>query len=131
MIVELSIPIVLAVAAGGALGAAARFLLDFYFRWGILISNVIASLLMGLLVGVIAADPAVLGTSVLGTSVVALCSAGFSAGLSTFATVALRAAQMWSDGHPWHAAGLWAIHGVSGLAACGLAAWCGWLLGSQ
>ncbi len=92
----------LAVAAGGAVGAASRYLLSVQiarwfgtaFPWGTLACNVIGALLMGLLVGISARvwpihDPwrALLTTGILG-------------GFTTFSTFSLEAALFVERGQP-------------------------------
>ena len=124
MIVELSLPVVLAVAAGGGLGAVARYLLDTYLPGGLLIANTAGSLLLGVMLGVAAAGGAGWHPLVLG-----LCAAGFFGALTTFATLALRAAQLWVAGERISAAGLWLVHVGAGLPAAALGAWLGWMVG--
>lgn len=121
MIVDLSVPVVLAAAAGGALGAAARFLLDTYLRAGVLLANILGSLLLGVMLGVSAGSTASWNSAALG-----LLSGGFIGALSTFATVSLQAAKLWIAEARWQAAGLWLAHTGSGLAAAAGGAWLGW-----
>lgn len=121
MTLELSLTTVLAVAGGGALGAVGRFLLDRYLRAGVLIANTVGCLLLGSMIGASAAsggqwDPWVVG----------LLAMGFCGALSTFATVALRAAQKWTSGARWQAIGLWAGHSVCGIAAGAAGLALGW-----
>lgn len=123
MTLELSIGVVLAVAAGGALGAAARFLLDRYFRAGVLYANTLGCLLLGGLIGAAAEGSVTWQPWVTGLLAMGLCGA-----LSTFATVALRAAQKWSSGARWQAAALWVGHTVCGVAAGAAGLALGWAL---
>ena len=123
MIVEVTLPVVLSVALGGALGAASRFLLDAYVRGGLLIANTVASLLLGVMLGVTAAGAITFSSAALG-----LAAAGFLGALSTFATVSLRAAQLWMTSRRFLAVGLWFAHTGCGLAAAAGGAWLGWAL---
>lgn len=123
MIVELSLLVVLAAAAGGALGAVARFLLEAYLRAGVLVANVVGSMLLGLMLGASAVSSASWNSAALG-----FLTIGFIGALSTFAAVSLRAAQLWTARHRFRAAGLWLMHTGSGLAAAALGAWAGWAL---
>ena len=125
MIIELSAPVVLAVAAGGALGAAARFLLDAYLRGGVLVANVLGSLMLGLMLGLSAGGTASWDSAALG-----FLSIGFIGALSTFATVSLQAAQLWISRLRFKAVGLWLAHTGCGLAAAAAGVWWGWALAS-
>lgn len=115
MIVEFTLPVVLTVALGGALGAASRFLLDAYVRGGLLIANTVASLLLGVMLGVTAAGAITFSSAALG-----LAAAGFLGALSTFATVSLRVAQTWMAGRRVQAVGIWLAHVSLGLLAAAL-----------
>ncbi|GAA4830198.1 fluoride efflux transporter FluC [Garicola koreensis] len=123
MIVELTVPVVLAAAAGGALGAAARFLLESYLRSGVLVANVLGSLLLGIMLGISAVSTSSWDAAALG-----FLSVGFIGALSTFATVSLHAAQLWTTRHRVKAAALWLVHTGCGLVAAGGGAWLGWTL---
>lgn len=123
MVIELSFTVVLTVALGGAAGTVMRFLLDLYVPAGILLSNVIGSLILGIMTGLSAGDAVNWNSAVLG-----LASVGFAGSLSTFATVSLRAAQLWASGRTGRATGLWLMHLCLGLTAAALGAWCGWLI---
>lgn len=125
MIADFTVQVVLLAALGGGLGAAARFLLDAYVRAGVLLANTAGSLLLGVMLGASAAGAVVFSSPVLG-----LVAVGFIGALSTFATVSLRAAQLWTTGHRLAAVGLWAAHTGCGLAAAAAGSWLGWLLGS-
>lgn len=125
MIVELSLPVVLAAAAGGALGAAARFLLESYLRSGVLLANALGSLLLGIMLGISAASTSTWHDAALG-----FLSVGFIGALSTFATVSVQAAQLWTTRHRVKAAALWLVHTGCGLIAAGGGAWLGWAVAS-
>lgn len=125
MIVELSVPVVLAAAAGGALGAAARFLLESYLRSGVLVANVLGSLLLGIMLGLSAVSVSSWDSVALG-----FLSVGFIGALSTFATVSLQTAQLWITRHRFRAAALWLMHTGCGLIAASGGAWLGWALAS-
>ncbi len=109
----------LAVAAGGALGAGARYLVSSHiarwfgtaFPWGTLACNVVGALLMGVLVGVMARvwhlqDPwrALLTTGILG-------------GFTTFSTFSLEAALFIERGQHWLAL----LYAVTSVVLCLLA----------
>ena len=123
MIIEFTIPVVLAVALGGAFGAASRFLLDAYVPGGVLIANTAGSLLLGTMLGLSASGSITWGIETLG-----LLSFGFTGALTTFATVALRAAQLWVTKSRLKAVGLWLAHTGCGLPAAAAGAWLGWVL---
>ena len=111
MTLDVSFGLVLAVALGGAAGAVARYLLDSFWRAGILIANTLGCLLLGLMIGIAAV------TNPWEPEVSALVSVGFIGALSTFSTVSLRAAEQWLTGDRAAAAGLWLVHTGAGLAA--------------
>lgn len=125
MIADFTLPVVLLAALGGGLGAAARFLLDSYVRAGVLLANTAGSLLLGLMLGLSAAGAVVFSSPALG-----FASIGFIGALTTFATVSLRAAQLWTTKRRLSAVGLWLAHTGCGLAAAAAGAWLGWMLGS-
>ncbi|GAB3846156.1 CrcB family protein [Nesterenkonia populi] len=103
--------VVLGVAAGGAVGAVSRYLLDRFLPGGLLAANVLGCFGLGLLYGLLvsAAGPGQPTTTIL--------AAGLLGALTTFATVSLRSAQLWLDGSRWAAAGLWLAHAGAGFAA--------------
>ncbi|MBA8921174.1 fluoride efflux transporter FluC [Nesterenkonia jeotgali] len=121
---EMSLRVVLGVAAGGAVGAVLRFLLDRYLRAGILLANVLGCLVLGYLFGELtwlAENGGAPGGAVLtallsetGSTVLAIGALG---ALSTFATVSVRVAQTWMAGRQLRAAGIWVAHVGLGFAA--------------
>lgn len=123
MIVEFTIPVMLTVALGGALGAVVRLLADAYVPAGVLLVNTTGSLALGVLLGITAA-----GSITWSEPGLALVSMGFIGALSTFSTVSIRAAQLWITGYRLAAAGLWLAHSGCGLAAAAAGAWLGWVL---
>ena len=132
MMPELTVGVVIAGAVGGAVGAIARFLLDRYLRAGILLANTLGCLGLGVLVGFVS------GVAASGTAdeqvawqpmTVGLLAMGLTGALSTFATVALRAAQKWTSGARWTAVGMWGISVVCGVLAAVVGLALGWQLG--
>lgn len=119
---------ILLVALGGALGAAARYVLDSLLPSGgpdrvprgTTAVNLSGSLLAGCLVGALAA-----GALDLRAYVVAL--AGFCGGYTTFSTASLEAVRLLQRGRAWRAAG-YALGSLAGtvtaatLGAAGTAA---------
>jgi fluoride ion exporter CrcB/FEX len=131
MMPELTVSVVAAGAVGGAIGAIARFLLDRYLRAGILLANTIGCLFLGLLVGFVsalAASGAAEDQAQWQPLAVGLLALGLTGALSTFATVALRAALKWTAGARWKAVGMWSIHVVCGVAAAVAGLVLGWQL---
>ncbi|TLP94056.1 hypothetical protein FEF26_12480 [Nesterenkonia salmonea] len=131
MMPELTFSVVVAGALGGAMGAIARFLLDRYLRAGILVANTVGCLSLGVLVGFVsafAADDASGDPASWQPLLVGLLALGVTGALSTFATVALRAAQQWMEGSRWMAVGMWAAHVVCGVAAAAVGLTTGWQL---
>ena len=118
---------VLLVAAGGAVGAVTRYLVDVWVQarhgtglpWGIFVVNAVGSLLAGVVMGAAAAGR-------LPEAVVTLAGTGFCGALTTYSTLALDTVTLARTGRrAW--AVLNALGSVTvGLAACAL----GWLLGS-
>ena len=109
----------LLVALGAALGAPARYLTDWavqrrhdsLFPWGTLVVNVVASLVLGVLVGATASSRAV-----------ALVGTGFCGSLSTFSTFAYETQRLVED-----RARLYAVANVvASVLACAGAAAAGW-----
>ncbi|GAA1150241.1 fluoride efflux transporter FluC [Nesterenkonia lutea] len=120
MISELNLLVVVGVAAGGALGAVLRFLLDRYLRGGLLVANTLACLALGYLYGELswlAENGGPGADSLLSASVSTILALGVLGALSTFATVSVRVAQRWMAGHRLRAAGIWAAHVGLGFAA--------------
>ena len=118
---------VLAVAAGGALGAVARYLTVLAsvrlwgaeFPWGTVLVNIVGSLIMGLLVGALAHFSGVSQT------VRAFAAVGFLGSFTTFSTFSLDAVTLAERGQWWPAAGyLFGSVGVGVLAfLLGLRLW--------
>lgn len=112
---------VLLVAAGAAIGAPLRYLVDRFvqarhdsvFPWGTLTVNVAGSALLGFLTG-LPADPAV--TAALG--------AGFCGALTTYSTFSYETLRLSQDGARFYALANIAASVVAGLGAAylGLAA---------
>jgi CrcB protein len=104
----------LLVAAGAALGAPLRYLVDRWMRrsygetfpWGTLTVNVAGSLLLGFLAG-LPASPAV----------AALLGTGFCGALTTYSTFSWETLTLARDGARSRAAGYVALSMVGGLAA--------------
>ena len=117
--------IVLAVLAGGALGAPARYLADraiqarhdSVFPWGTLAINVAGSALLGFLLGA----QHHLG---LPDSVVLLLGTGFCGGLTTFSTFGYETMRLLEDG----AIGEAGLNVLGSLVAAVAAAWLGFRL---
>ncbi|GAB3188287.1 fluoride efflux transporter FluC [Nesterenkonia suensis] len=123
MTTTLSVALVLGVAVGGAGGAVLRLLLDRYVRYGILVANTLGCLVLGFLYGEFSALTAVQPApeaGVFSPGVLTVLSYGLIGALSTFATVSLRAAQRWADGHRLQAAWIWLVNIVCGVLAAGL-----------
>ncbi|WP_120003360.1 FluC/FEX family fluoride channel [Nesterenkonia muleiensis] len=123
MTLELTAGVVAAVAVGGAAGAVIRFVLDRCLRAGILYANTLGCLLLGVLIGAGGAGEAIWQPWAAG-----LLTMGLVGALSTFATVALRAAQLWLGGSRWKAVGLWSVHAGCGIAAAAAGLALGWSL---
>lgn len=123
MTTTLTLAVVLGVALGGAAGAVLRLLLDRYARFGILVANTLGCLLLGFLYGEFSAltsADAVPDNGFFSPGVVTVISYGLIGALSTFATVSLRAAQRWVDGHRMQAAWIWLVNVVCGFVAAGI-----------
>lgn len=132
MLPELTVSVVAAGALGGAIGAVARFLLDRYLRAGVLLANTIGCLFLGVLVGFVsalAASGAANDQAQWQPLAVGLLALGLTGALSTFSTVALRAAQKWTAGARWTAVGMWSVHVVCGVVAAAAGLVLGWQLG--
>lgn len=117
-------------ALGGAAGAAVRFLLDRYLQAGVLIANTVGCLALGALIGAAgaASASAAAGGELWEPWTVGLLAFGFIGALSTFATVSLRAAQLWVTGTRWKAIELWGLHTSCGIAAAAVGLALGWQL---
>ncbi|MDZ5076031.1 CrcB family protein [Nesterenkonia sp. HG001] len=123
MTTTLSVAVVLGVALGGATGAVLRLLLDRYVRYGILVANSLGCLFLGFLFGrfsALTALEAVPESGVFSPGVITVVSYGLIGALSTFATVSLRAAQRWVDGHRMQAAWIWLVNVACGFLAAGI-----------
>lgn len=118
------------VALGGALGAAARYVLDSLLPSGVPVGiprgttavNLSGSLVAGILVGA-------LGAGALGTTAYVVALAGFCGGYTTFSTATLEAVRLVQRGRPARAAGyvLGTLVGTVAAAALG-AAGAAWVL---
>lgn len=117
--------VALGVGLGGALGASARYLLDRFLPGGVLLANVLGSLLIGLLFGALDEVTTADGPPPMHPALLAMLSVGLLGALSTFATVSLRAAQLWMRRRRLRAVGMWCAHAVLGLAAAVLGMWVG------
>jgi fluoride exporter len=117
--------IVLAVLAGGMLGAPARYIADrliqarrdTVFPWGTFTVNVVGSAIVGFLLGA----QAHLG---LPSVVFALLATGFCGGLTTFSTFGYETLRLLEDG----ALGDAGLNVLGSLAATVLVAWLGFRL---
>jgi fluoride exporter len=117
--------IVLAVLAGGMIGAPARYLTDrmvqarhdSVFPWGTFAVNMAGSLILGFLLGA----ERHLG---LPSVVFALLGTGFCGGLTTFATFGYETVRLLEDG----AVGEAGVNVIGSLAVGVLAAWLGFRL---
>ena len=116
--------IVLMIALGAAVGAPLRYLVDQWVRrwhdtvfpWGTLTVNLMASLMLGLLVG--------LGGHV-GTVTYALVGTGFCATLSTYSTFGYENQQLAAGGARFYAVVNVSLSVVAGVGAAAL----GWSIG--
>lgn len=119
---------ILLVAAGAALGAPARWLVDRSMRarwpgtmpWGTLMVNLLGSLLLGL---VLAAGA---GSGGWGQSVLLFVGTGFCGALTTFSTFSYEVVRLYEGDRPRYASAYLALSLGLGL----LLASAGWLLGS-
>ena len=117
--------IVLAVLAGGMIGAPARYLTDrmvqarhdSVFPWGTFAVNMAGSLILGFLLGA----ERHLG---LPSVIFALLGSGFCGGLTTFATLGYETVRLLEDG----AVGEAGVNVIGSLAVGVLAAWLGFRL---
>ena len=112
------------VAAGGALGAMARYLLSGWvarlsqesaFPWGTLAVNVAGSFLLGLLMGAGSE-----GRFLVPPGVQILVGVGFLGALTTFSTFSYEAIEAWRVGDSRIALGYVAANLAGALAACWL-----------
>jgi CrcB protein len=103
---------VLLVAAGAAVGAPVRYLVDRFLPWGTLLVNVVGSFLLGVLTAV-PADPAL----------AALLGTGFCGALTTYSTFSYETLRLARDGRR-RTAFLYVLASVGiGLAAAFLGAY--------
>lgn len=118
----------LAIAVGGAAGAACRYVMDFVvsersggvFPWGTWTVNMVGSLLLGLLAGVTAhrADPQLWHVATMG---------GFCGAFTTFSTFMYETVQLIERRAWWEA--LWNLSSqVVGVAVAGFGWVLSWLL---
>lgn len=118
--------LVLAVAAGGALGAVLRYLTTVALAGReqppgpMVLVNIVGSLISGVAIGAIE-DPAVLLVVV----------TGFCGGLTTFSTLSVETVQLVMDGRAKRAAGGMLVNLVAGTLAVALGAVLGGMLGAM
>ena len=118
--------LVLAVAAGGALGAVLRYLTTVALAGReqppgpVVIVNIVGSLVSGVAIGAID-DPVVLLVVV----------TGFCGGLTTFSTLSVETVQLVMDGRAKRAAGGMLVNLVAGTLAVALGAVLGGMLGAM
>nr|WP_239000797.1 fluoride efflux transporter CrcB [Jiangella asiatica] len=113
----------LLVAAGAAVGAPLRYVVDRLvherlggaFPWGTLLVNVVGSFVLGLVMGSAADD-----------GVVSLVGVGFCGALTTYSTFSYETLRLAEDGAWRHAVGNVALSVAAGLAAAAF----GWNLAS-
>lgn len=112
--------IMLVIAAAGAVGAVLRLLADHYLERGVLVANILGSLVAGLTAGLLSGSGVVVPREIWLT--------GFAGALTTFSTVSVSAAQDALNGRFAAAVGSWAAHLASGLlaVAIGLAVGLSW-----
>jgi CrcB protein len=117
--------LVLAVAAGGALGAVLRYLTTVALAGReqppgpVVIVNIVGSLVSGVAIGAID-DPVVLLVVV----------TGFCGGLTTFSTLSVETVQLVMDGRAKRATGGMLVNFIAGTLAVALGAVLGGLLGA-
>jgi fluoride exporter len=111
----------LLVAAGAAVGAPLRYLVDFWLRkhgwnepWGTFAANLAASMLLGFVAGVSASGAV---TALLGTG---LCGA-----LSTYSTFSYETMRLTEEGEPHRAI----VNVLGSIVVCLAAGWAAFLLG--
>ncbi len=112
----------LLIALGAGVGAPARYLTDrairlrvaTVFPWGTLTVNVIASLILGILLGAGAR---------LNTEVVQLLGTGFCGALSTYSAFSYETLRLSQQGTRWWAAGNVALSLGAGVGAATLGRW--------
>lgn len=101
--------IILVMAAAGATGAVLRLLADYYLERGILMINVIGSLVAGLAAGLLSGPDALVAREIWLT--------GVAGALTTFSTVSVSTARDALSGRFAAAVGSWAAHLASGILA--------------
>lgn len=115
---------VLLVAAGAAVGAPLRYVVDRWvqtrlgagFPWGTLVVNVVGSFVLGL----------VLGSPTVSAAVVALVATGFCGALTTYSTFSYETLRLIEDGAWARGTANVLVSMAAGLAAAAL----GWTLAS-
>ncbi|HLI24534.1 MAG TPA: fluoride efflux transporter CrcB [Acidimicrobiales bacterium] len=119
--------VVAGVAAGGLVGAPARFLVDRWatsrtggaFPWGTLVINVTGSLLLGVISGLVAHH-------VLGPAAAAVAGTGFCGAYTTFSTFSYETVRLLEEGETGagllNAAGSLVLGLAAAMAGIGLAA---------
>lgn len=118
--------IALMIALGAAVGAPARYLTDravqarhdTRFPWGTLAVNVVASLILGVLIG---------AQRHVSAEVEALVGTGFCGALSTFSTFSYETVRLVADRSRFYAVANLLISLVAGLGAAAL----GWTIGAS
>ena len=119
--------VILAVAAGGALGSVARYLLSTLLRgaapgfpWGTLAVNVVGGLTMGAITAYALAKPGALSDTLrLGLTT------GILGGFTTFSAFSVETLLLWRDGSSTAAFANIAGNVTLSLAACAIGLWLG------
>jgi len=117
---------VLMIALGAAVGAPARYLTDravqshheTVFPWGTLTVNLVASLILGLVLG---------AGAQLNPNIAALVGTGFCGALSTYSTFGYETMRLAQDGARFYAAANVAVSLIAGIGAASL----GWSVGAS
>lgn len=119
--------VILAVAAGGALGSVARYLMSTVLRgaapgfpWGTLLVNVVGGLAMGLITAYAMTRPGALSD----TFRIGLTT-GILGGFTTFSAFSIETLLLWRDGNAATAFANIAANLVLSLAACAIGFWLG------
>ena len=110
---EPSLATALGVAGAGAVGSMTRWLVAVWTpRWGTLIVNIIGSLAIGLVLGVLGAR------GLIDTRWRPVLVSGFLGGFTTYSSFAFETVAYGQRGELAHAAGYVAVTLVAGIAAC-------------
>ncbi|WP_293369606.1 fluoride efflux transporter CrcB [Nevskia sp.] len=117
--------VILAVAAGGALGSVARYLMSTVLRstapgfpWGTLLVNVVGGLAMGLITAYALTRPGALSDTVrIGLTT------GILGGFTTFSAFSIETLLLWREGSAAAAFTNIAANLLLSLAACALGFW--------